>query len=161
MKWLRKAKFKVKNHVSKWYVKDEEKGETIDLLEEQLGTGVIMYFRMLKVVIGFMLFCLLLQCPLMVQYSHGKIGDGTLNWLSLGNLGFNYYSCAKRNLRISDELTFKCEHGAKLETLAEFGLQKQNDEDLELNICPISGNEDQLVSLEGLDEECSFENEDF
>lgn len=32
---------------------------------------------------------------------------------------------------------------------------------MELNICPTSGNEDQLVELEGLDEECSFKNEEF
>ena len=34
MKWLRKAKFKLKNHVSKWYVKDEEKGEALILLTD-------------------------------------------------------------------------------------------------------------------------------
>lgn len=124
MIWLRKAKFKLKNHVSKWYVKDEERGESVDLLEEQLGTGVIMYFRMLKVVIAFFLFCTLVQSPLMATYSHGKIGDGTLNWLSLGNLGFNYFSCNKRNLRISDTISFKCEYGAKMESLYEFGIQK-------------------------------------
>jgi hypothetical protein len=118
VKWMRKAKFKIKNHVSKWYVKDEAKGENVELLEDQLGTGVIMYFRMLKVVIAFFLICTLLSSPLMAQYSHGKIGDGTLNWLSMGNLGYNYYSCSKRNIRISDSISFKCEYGSIIESLS-------------------------------------------
>jgi hypothetical protein len=31
---MRKAKFMLKNHVSKWYVDDEAKGENIELLED-------------------------------------------------------------------------------------------------------------------------------
>jgi hypothetical protein len=27
----------------------------------------------------------------MASYSHGKIGDGSLTFLSLGNLGYNYF----------------------------------------------------------------------
>jgi hypothetical protein len=37
-----------------------ENGENVELLEEQLGKGTIMYFRLLKVFIAFFLFCTLL-----------------------------------------------------------------------------------------------------
>jgi hypothetical protein len=49
-----------------------------------------------------------------------------------------------------------------LSYIEEFGIQKQNGEDIDLNVCsPNEGSEDSLVSLDALDPDCSFENPDF
>jgi len=57
---------------------------------EQLGIGVTMYFKLLKFVIGFFIFCAILESYLMYQYADGKL-DGGLAALSLGNLAFSYF----------------------------------------------------------------------
>lgn len=49
-----------------------------------------MYFKLLKFVIGFFVFCVILESYLMYQYSDGKLDSG-LTALSLGNLAFSYF----------------------------------------------------------------------
>ena len=89
---------------------------------EQLGVGVTMYFKLLKFVIGFFVFCVILETYLMYQYSDGKTPDG-FTAVSLGNLAFSFFQCKSSNLKERSDIYLNCQKGALINELKEFGLQ--------------------------------------
>jgi hypothetical protein len=77
-----------------------------------------MYFKLLKVVIGFFILCTLMELPLMNIYSNGKNGgDSSLNFVSLGNLAFNYYQCTKKDIKKAEEMFIGCASGSSITSL--------------------------------------------
>ena len=62
----------------------------------QMGIGTVMYFKLLKFIIGFFAFACILEAYLMYQYSNGKPDTG-LDSLGLGNLAYNYEQCVSND----------------------------------------------------------------
>lgn len=133
-----------------WLKQDPNQKNDID----QVGIGTVMYFKLLKFIIGFFVFACILESYLMYQYSDGKLDSG-LNSISLGNLAFNYEQCKFSDVKLSNSIFLSCKSGSVIETLKEFALQAadaaQND-----NICPVVGDEVTPILLGKLEPGCKY-----
>ena len=107
-----------------------------------------MYFKLLKFVIGFFVFCVILESYLMYQYSDGKIDNG-FTAVSLGNLAFSYFQCKSSNLKERSDIYLNCQKGALINELKEFGLQSSQAKEGD-NVCPVVGDENTPILLEDL-----------
>lgn len=89
---------------------------------KQLGIGTVMYFKLLKFIIGFFVFACILESYLMFQYRHEKPETG-LNSLGLGNLAYNYEQCNFNDVKLSNSIFLSCKKGSVIDQLNEFALQ--------------------------------------
>lgn len=100
-----------------WLSQDPDEKKDID----QMGIGTVMYFKLLKFIIGFFIFAVILESYLMYQYSDGQT-DGGLIAISLGNLAFNYEQCQFNDIKLSKSIFLSCRSGSLIEELNEFAL---------------------------------------
>lgn len=137
----------------------------LDALDE-LGIGVSIYFKLLKSLIAFFVFCSVICSPLYYLYSCGDMsaqatGDlqKALGEWTLGNLGESTKVCKSNNLRVYDTLTLWCPAGTNIRRLEKFGLQKEDAKPGD-NVCPqtiedASAGSAKALKLD-LDERCSL-----
>jgi len=105
---------------------------------EDLGEGIIMYFKFLKYFMKVFLICTIISGPAITMFSYGMQYDTVIDFYTkvtglttLGNLGsYMDMSCSSTNLpAVANSATyigFKCKGGKKMTDLQHFGLAYQN-----------------------------------
>ena len=127
---------------------------------DQLGLGVTLYFKMIKVMIVVMILCSLLALPYMLVFKSGKeanmwtANDKVYGSWSLGNIGQNLDMCVKQDINNCDTVDIICPENTEMKELREFGMEKRNDGN-NTSVCPATVANATSIKL-NLVESCSL-----
>lgn len=109
---------------------------------DQLGLGVTLYFKMIKVMIFLLILASLLSLPALIAFNSGNEAqtaqglDKIFGAFSLGNIGQNKDMCLFQDINNCDTIHIHCPKGTRLRQLRAFGIQNKTDPDWK-NKCPI------------------------
>ena len=90
---------------------------------DQLGLGLTLYFKVIKVLIIVILFATVVSAPYMAAFTSG---NESLNWtgneamfgrFSLGNIGQSLDLCVKQDINSCDTVNITCPDNTQMSTL--------------------------------------------
>ena len=112
---------------------------------DQLGLGLTLYFKMIKVLMVVLLFATLISAPYMAAYASGT---EALNWTgnealfgkySLGNIGQSLDLCVKQDINSCDTVNITCPDNTQMSILRQYGIENKSAQAEGLiSTCPLS-----------------------
>ena len=96
---------------------------------DQLGLGLTLYFKMIKIMIIILVVATLFSLPYMFVFNSGNEAtdtstgmDSILGSFSLGNIGQSKDLCASQDINSCDTIDLKCPDFSEITVLRQFGI---------------------------------------
>lgn len=135
--------------------RDADKQEYVPF--DQLGLGVTLYFKMIRMMAYVMVVATLLSFPYMFVYKMGDEANSAMDmdkmfgaW-SLGNIGQSLDMCVKQDINSCSTIDIICPHNSEILKLREFGLADSSKE----STCPATVANSTAIKLNLVDS-CNY-----